>query len=125
MCPWMNESLLNSVRKRNGLYKVYKLTKSIDDWNIFILFRNYVSTIINITKKKYYNDLLSNAPNIKAHWKTINSIIKPSKCSHIKQIKDNQGNIQVDNDMLANCFNSHFVNICSTDSKQIFSLTFG
>lgn len=78
--PWMTKGILNSVRKKNYLYK--KQLKNPDPVLVmnYKLYKNKLNHLIRTAKRKYYTSKLeAEKQNLKATWKIINEIINKRK----------------------------------------------
>lgn len=125
--PWITRGLIISIQHRNKLFKIYKNHQNLctsknevqnhTKRNEYILFRNYLNTIIKKRKQQYYSTQLQNAHNdSKKTWQVINEISnRNQKVNKIPQkiITDNNTTIE-DAESIANNFNHFFTNIAST-----------
>ena len=77
--PWISLDIVNDIKKRQNyslLWKQGKLQK-----NVFVRFRNYVTSKIRAAKKSYYERKFSEASSdMRKTWKLINDVIRPN-CS--------------------------------------------
>ena len=88
---WMNDSLLQSIRYKNRLYKQFLHKPSHENETKYKKFRNDLNTQLKQTKRDYFkNKFLQSKGNINATWRIINSFIKEkSYNSNNDQIKIN------------------------------------
>lgn len=125
--PWITRGLIISIHHRNKLFKIYKnhekhCTSNNEALNHtkrneYIIFRNYLNTIIKKRKQQYYSTQLNNAhTDSKRTWNVINEISNRKPNVHKipqKIITDNNATIE-DAENIANNFNHFFTNIAST-----------
>ena len=119
--PWINHSILDSIRKKDTIYK-----KSITETNIilkqqYILdykkLKNEITKNIRSSKKVYYQAyFLKNSQNTKKMWVGVNSIIHTKSASNfspncIEQIVNGNKTTITQPAEMANAFNSHYVSI--------------
>ena len=109
---WMNDSLLQSIRYKNRLYKQVLHKPSHENKTKYKKFRNDLNTKLKQTKRDYLkNKCLQSKGNINATWRIINSFIKEKKSynSNTDQIKINcNGTPSSDRNIIANSFNDFF-----------------
>ena len=108
--PWITTGLLNSIKRKNQMYKDMKLGNvNNDQYNSY---RNRLNALIRLTKRNYYLNVFSNFRNqTKKLWQTINSMTKTS-ASHTKLnaiIRD--GKLLSKAKDISNAFNDFFVNV--------------
>lgn len=75
MNPWMSKGILNSIRRKNNMYK--KLLNNFDPnfESNYKTYKNKLNHLIQIAKKNYYATKLDSEKNKKGTWKVINEII--------------------------------------------------
>ena len=118
--PWLSSSILNSVKKKNSLYKNYIKSKSPDVKIKYLKYKNKLVSVIRHAEKKYYADKLLNVKdNISKTWRIMNEMCG-RKTTHncIKEIKVNDLIIN-DPQEIANRFDDFFVNVGPTLAKSI------
>ena len=110
--PWITKGILNSIKNRNNLYKLYLRKPSAQNHDKYKQYRNQLTKIIRKSKIKYYSNELENAAgNMNSTWKVINKIINKGK-SKEKIDSVNVGNHEVKNPSdIANTFNSYFTSV--------------
>ena len=85
------------------------------------IYRNKLSKLVKISKKKYYNDyFIENSNNVKNIWKGIKQImtLKPQKASLPTKLVMSDS-ITTDTKSIANAFNDFFSNIGNKLAKSI------
>ena len=118
--PWLTGSILNSIKKKNNMYKNYIKSRSPSLKNKYLKYKNKLVTIIRQAEKKYYADKLSEVKdNLAKTWKVINEMCG-KKCLHkqVNKIKVNDKIID-DPQLIANQFNDYFANVGSSLAKNI------
>ena len=108
--PWLTSGLLNSIKRKNELYKGLKLgTVTQQEYSNY---RNKINALIRLTKRKYYFNVFSNFKrSTRKQWETINALsktIKPKK--NIPNII-HKDRILTDANDISNCFNNFFADI--------------
>ena len=106
--PWINGLVRKLMRKRNRLYKKYKLNKTIERYDAYKKVRNDVTALLGKLKKEYFTSLAEKlkTSNLSSsdYWKTLKSFIKPTTNSSISPIFD-EGSYISDNNKKAKLLN--------------------
>ena len=117
MNPWLSSGLLNSIKRKNQLFKELKLELiSAQEYNNY---RNRVNALIRLTKRKYFFNIFSNfKQSTKKQWQAINNLSKSNlKDSKLNNIVHN-GKIQTDPKEIADTFNNFFADVAlNLDNK--------
>ena len=72
--PWITKSILRSITKKNKLYYQYKRRSSDFLWRKYSNYRNTLTSVLRVAKKKYYSaQFQMTFNNIKNTWKVIRS----------------------------------------------------
>lgn len=111
--PWITKCLLNSIRKKNKLYKEYLSCPNENRMQKFKTYRNKLHSLIRKAKRQYFfNKFEHSKNNMRQTWKTINHIIGrgKNKTPQSKFKTDNGENI-LNPQEISNEFNNFFVNI--------------
>ena len=117
---WMTTGLLKSCNKRSKLYKKYIKSKSLEDRQKFVKYRNKLKSIILKAKADYYHDKIAQANgNIRLTWKLLNSVIKNSTHNSVIDSFTVNGIKVTDNQEIANKLNDYFVNVGQNLAQQI------
>ena len=77
--PWLTDSLKQSIRKKNKLYKMYLKIKSVQNELTYKSYRNKLHHILKVAEKKYY----ANESNLKKTWNILKGMINRNKSSRI------------------------------------------
>lgn len=74
--PWVKQSLLFSIRKKDKLYKQFTNFRNSNIELKYKHYRNKLNHLIKIAKRKYYDTKFDKAKNnLKETWKLINDVI--------------------------------------------------
>ena len=118
--PWITNAILNSVRKKNTMYKNYLKTRSHTLLDKCKTYKNRIQTIIRNSEKLYYSNTISQLKdNMSKTWKVINTMINKSKPKKdICQI-DVNGTVVTDANAIADKFNNYFTNVSADLAENI------
>ena len=118
--PWITSTLLNSIKRKNNLYKQYLNNKSNTTLEKYKKYKNKLTSILRLAEKNYFsNKLLEAKNNLSQTWQIINNITnRTTSKKSVDQILDD-GSIIDDPHTMAEKFNNFFVNIGSNLAKQI------
>ena len=123
--PWITAGLLNSINKKNSLYKRYIKEKNSENkenlHNQYKCYRNLVSTLSRNSKTAYFEEFfLENKNNIKNAWKGIKSIINSkNKNSSVPLNIIVNGSTEKDPEVISNAFNTYFGTIAAKTKAKI------
>ena len=79
--PWITRSLLDSIDRKNFLYREYK--RGNIDRLIYNNYRNLLSSSIKKAKEQYYGNLFREANDARLVWKNINKVLGRSRRSQV------------------------------------------
>lgn len=120
--PYINDQILSLIQIRNNYAKLKSKFNSIYFVNEFKRYRNLVSHEINIAKKKFFSDYISNnIGNQKKIWQTLNQIIfnkRKKGTNYIDNVFHNGSYIN-DNHIKAEIFNDTYLNISQRIANEI------
>jgi hypothetical protein len=118
--PWLTSSILNSIKKKNNLYKKLLKSKSPELKTKYLKYKNKLVSVIRMAEKNYYtNKLLEVKDNVAKTWKVMNEMIGRGPARNtITQIKSNDSIID-EPEEIANKFNEFFVNVGPDLAKEI------
>ena len=78
--PWISKSLLRSINRKNRLYYKYKMNKSQSSKDKYTSYKNTLTKILRLEKRKYYsNQLELYKHDIKNTWKVLKQAMNTSK----------------------------------------------
>ena len=72
--PWMNNNILNKIRRKNKLFTHFLASKQPNDFALFKTFRNQLNKEIKSARKNYFQELFHNG-DTKKTWKSINAMM--------------------------------------------------
>ena len=108
--PWLYNSLIKCINKKNKMYKKMIKNKSFTKINYYKKYKNILTSLLRLSEKLYYsNKINNNKNNIKYTWSIINNLINPNL--------GKKGNNS--NSPNANEFNTFFSNIGINLSEKI------
>jgi len=85
--PWITQGIISSIKHRDYLFRVYKRSNLLTDFEIYKQFRNRLTHVKDLSKRKYYEEQFAqNRRNSKRTWKLINDIL--AKPNHLVFLKD-------------------------------------
>ena len=109
--PWLTKNLIKCCKKKFILYKQFINNRTQENEQRFKNYRNMLTTILKLTEKRYYNDLLQrHKGSVKESWNILNKIIKKNN-SHttVPRYFVGENNKKVINGKeIANGFNNFF-----------------
>ena len=111
--PWVTHCLLNSIKRKNKLYKAHLKNPCSATKLRFSKYRNKLNHLLRISEKKYYTDCLKkHAQNLRKSWNIINEILDRSKSTDSlpESFESHCGNITGPKN-IANHFNQYFSTI--------------
>ena len=114
--PWITNAIRKSIQIKDKLLKTYLKTKSQEIYTKYKKYRNKLKHLVNISKKRYYNDYFSkNHKDPKSIWKGIKQIVTPkSNTSFTPTAIEVNGKEVNDKEEISNTFNDFFVEIASS-----------
>ena len=110
--PWITRGILNSIRKRNTLYKHSLNHPNEDNHKKYTCYRNKLTTIIRLSRKTYFSRKLEqNKNNTDLLWQTVNDMLGRQKDRLINSEFIYNGQNISEPEHIANIFNEYFTNI--------------
>ena len=120
--PWVTQCLLNSIKRKNKLYKAHLKNPCNATKLRFLKYRNKLTHLLRISEKKYYTDSLKKYSNdVRKSWKIINEILDHKKSSNSLpdfMESDNHDNITNPSN-IADHFNKYFSSVGIDLAKNI------
>ena len=118
--PWLTKGLKHSIKLKNKLYVKSIKCPTLSNINYYKDYRNRLHSLLRRHERQYYCELLKqNKNNLSKQWKVINDIINKNK-NRVLSDKFIVGNkILRDKKVIANQFNSFYVNIGPDLAKTI------
>ncbi len=118
--PRLTQGLINSIRKKNKLYKKYLRCKSATSNSTYKKYKNKLSKILIKAERAYYaNKFNSCRGNCKETWKALNQILNKSKTQTFPDSIQIGDSTVTDNNKIAEEFNTYFTNIGSQLAGKI------
>lgn len=111
--PWMTQGLFKSIKRKNKLYRKFKLKPNDHNQTKYKQYRNKLNHLIKITTKNYYTQKLENAKNsLKDTWRILKDLINKKKSKLIYPNTFSHNNKEISNtNEIAQTFNEYFTNI--------------
>lgn len=110
---WITAGLARSSNHKQELFKAWK--NDVDNMEIknkYLAYKNAFNTLIKATKINYYKSLISNKPDSKTLWNTVNKITSNSrKNNEIKHITNAAGEKVSTRKEIADTLNQHYTNV--------------
>ena len=118
--PWISHSLVNSIKKKNAMYKNYLKSRSPILLERYKKYKNKLVTIIRNAEKLYYSSKLQMVKDsMSKTWKLLNKMTGRSKPREtINQIEIN-GQVTDNQQEIADKFNDYFINVGPTLANQV------
>lgn len=109
--PWLTNALLNSINKKNSMFK--SLKKNPNNQQLkeeYKAYRNRLTSLINKTKQHYYKqEIENNSTNTKYLWKMLADLSEPKcKDNEIDTIINENNDLIFDKQNIADEFNKRF-----------------
>lgn len=123
--PWITTGILQSIKRKNKLYRKMLKNPNMDNSDKFRTYRNKLTHIIRISKTRYYSDKFNSCSgNSKRTWAIINDVLhnRKSKSSIPDTMKVGNGKTN-DPKQITNAFNDFFINVGPTLASDIHSDT--
>ena len=112
---WINEEILNSIRKRDYLHKK-------KDYLNYKIARNKTNKLIKQSKSNFFNKAVSENRNINEFWKNMKQVKSDTKSkATLPNTLSINGNILDNKALIANQLNEHFINIADFINKVNFN----
>lgn len=114
-CPWLSNSLLLALRKKDNLYK--KMKRKPLNSNLRARYKRYsqvLCSLLKAAKRRYYdNEFNRCGNNIKKKWKLVKEFLNnATQHKPIKSIVQGDSSFTEPAD-IANAFSNHFSGVCS------------
>ena len=120
--PWITTAIRTSINTKNRLYRKYLATRWEYQHAKYKRFRNKLKHLVNISKKKYYEEYFThNRNNIKNVSKGIKQLVslKHKRNQPPRKIITQQNTVLTDTKEIAKEFNLYFANIGKRISQTI------
>ena len=116
---WLTGGLKKSIRIKNKLFIRYRHFPTDENLNNYKTYKRQLSRLMKITERDYYNNLITdNRNNMRKIWSVIKDVINKKRSTNVpNQFRCGEVLIS-DKSVIANKFNSYFVNIGNDLSKK-------
>ena len=105
--PWLNKHLVQSMRRRNCLFRKMKRSNNLIYKKQYNQVRNNVTYQLPQAKEKYFQNL--NPSNAKHFWKTVKTLSKPNSCVSFLTYNGNPCSFDSDKTNAMNFFSKCFI----------------
>ncbi|KAG8243116.1 hypothetical protein J6590_108674 [Homalodisca vitripennis] len=111
--PWITETILKKIEKRNKLLKTQKNRPfDLDFQNYVNRFKANLCLEIDNAKKAFYHKLFQkHAGNTSEQWRIVNNLTDQKDRVQITKIRLEDGRIEQNPQAIANLFNDYFVSV--------------
>lgn len=122
---WVTPDLKYQMRERDKLFKKAKISKNVEDYELFKVQRNRVVNFIRAAKRSFQDAIVNkideNNATDKEWWKLVGSVMSNghSKIDHIPVIKGKNGELFFDDDKKAYTMNEFFASISSVNDNDM------
>ena len=114
--PWITQGIISSIKRRDYLFRVYKRSKLITDFETYKQFRNRLTHVKDLAKRKYYEEQFAqNSRNSKRTWMLINDIFGKTKPSCFPQRLKVDGRVYSSTKLIADALKHSFVTSAQTN----------
>jgi len=115
--PWITQKIKIAIRKKLQLFKKYKKSHNIENFEKFKVHRNYVNNLIKYTKKVYFeNAFRESLGDAKSTWLNIKILINKNHAIKYHPMLIN-GVLIDDPHKISNSFNNYFINLFNSESE--------
>jgi len=112
---WMTPKAFKRIKKKYRLYRRYLSTKQGADYTKYIKERNECNKLLKKERKKYEKLIAKNCKmNVKGFWKYVKENTKSN--SGVSSLKNDQGNIIVNDAEKAEVLNSFFASVFTNEN---------
>lgn len=120
LSPWLSLNLLKSIRTKNKLYKYYLANPNPANKTNYTTYKNILPQSIRVAKRLFFENQFDNYKgNIRKTWGIINQMLQRGNSRTLPDYIMN-GNTTLDDPvMMANAFNTFFVNIGENLASEI------
>ena len=118
--PWLSTALKESIKIKNKLYVKSKRSGNSEKVSYYKKYRNKLNQLIRSAERKHFHDvLLEHKSNLKKSWQVIKTVINKRKYTPVNTKFKVNGATTNDGNVIANKFNSFFVNVGTVLAKSI------
>jgi len=108
--PWITQGIISSIKHRDYLFRIYKRSKLLTDFETCKQFRNRLTHFKDLAKRKYYEEQFAqNSRNSKRTWKLVNDTFGKTKPSSFPQRLKVDGRVYSSTKLIADALHHSFV----------------
>ena len=113
-------ALKESIKIKNELYVKSKRSNGDENVSFYKKYRNKLNQLIPTAERKHFHDiLLEHKSNLKKSWQVIKAVINKRKYTPVNSKYKVNGTTTNDGNVIANKFNTFFVNVGTVLAKSI------
>lgn len=113
--PWLTKGILNSIKRKNKLYKLYRKNPNDENKSKYFKFRNKLTHIMRKSKQIYYTEHINAAQgDSKRTWAVLNKVLNRGQKSAVLPECSNDNSR-----LLADSFNDYFVSLGEDLAQKI------
>ena len=75
--PWMTREIRDQMDNRDKSLRLFRATRSADDWETYRRLRSRVTTLLRASKRAHFSHLISGKVNPTTLWKALKSVVPP------------------------------------------------
>ena len=122
---WMNERIVDAIKKHNQELKKARKSNDANDWTKFKCIKCFVTNLIRKSKRVFFQESIENSSlkrEFKRNMETLKSLAKSKKQNNIKELVREHGSIEMNVEVMANMFNEFFVTIAGALRANLLSV---
>ena len=112
--PWLSNAILNSIKRRQQLFKTHFLSKDFNKVKFYKTYNNKLNRVKNAAKKRYFQEQFKlNGENLKTTWKLIGMIVNNKRNCGQPRISKliHKNRCYTEKADIAHQLNTHFTNV--------------
>ena len=72
--PWINKNIMRAIKRRDHLYRKFKILQSVSAWRRYKKMRNRVVKLIRSSRAIIFSNLSRAANDLQTFWKIVNTL---------------------------------------------------
>ena len=112
--PWLSNAILNSIKRRQQLFKTHFLSKDFNKVQFYKTYNNKLNRVKDAAKKRYFQEQFKlNGENLKTTWKLIGMIVNNKRNCGQPRISKliHKNRCYTEKADIAHQLNTHFTNV--------------